>query len=222
MLQAVIFDYDGTLVDTETLLEKANDAVCRQFGVPYDSAAFRARVMAHPDPEYTATLKEVCRLPGSIDEVIAARHEAYRHAETETGLHPKPGADALVRQLHDEGYKLAIATSSGRAHVERDLERLGWNDLFDDIVDYTDVAHPKPAPDIYREAARRLRCEDGSCIAIDDSPAGVASAKDAGLLVIGLLDRRYVHELPDADRIVESLEEVSVGDLEEMAGGDES
>jgi len=206
---AVIFDYDGTLVDTETLLEKSNESLCRSFGGVYDSVAFRSRVMAHPDPEYTAGLQEVCRLPGSVDALIKARLERYREAELEIGLHPKPGADALIRSLHDRGIKLAIATSSRRAWIERDLKKLGWSGIFDAVVDYADVLRGKPAPDIYLEAARRLTVEPSKCVAIDDSPAGVASAKAAGIRVIGLLDRRYVKHL-DADEVVESLEGLSL------------
>jgi len=206
---AVIFDLDGTLVDTETLLEESNKQLCAKYGKTYDPPAFRARAMAHPEPEYTALLKEVCGLPGAVEELVKERRDFYFKAQDERGIKFKPGAEKLLQALKARGLRLALATSSDRIMLNRVLEKMSLTKTFDVVVDASQIAHGKPAPDIYLETARQLKVKPAECMAIDDAPSGIVSAKAAGMYVIGLLDRRYAKELPGADRVVESLEEVS-------------
>ncbi|MFA6429526.1 MAG: HAD family phosphatase [Patescibacteria group bacterium] len=206
---AIICDYDGTLVDTETLLELANHDLCAMHGKPYDSKLVRARVMARPDPEYTQGIREVCDIPGPLAEVIEERLAIYFRLQDERGVLPKLGADACLRAWHERQIPIAVASSSSRMHVQHMLKRLGWSELVRAVIGPEDVEQGKPAPDMYLKAAEAVGCAPQDCIAIEDAPAGVASAKSAGMFVIGLLDERYVSALPGADAVVKTWQEVA-------------
>lgn len=208
MLQAVIFDLDGTLIDSESLLEEVNIRLCAKYGGHYDSRVFRVKAMAHPDPEYTRILKDMCGLPGDVDAYVRERQEILVQVQDEKGLYPMPGAVTFMEDVRRRGMRMAVATSSRQPSVDRILVRLGWTSQFDAVICATDAMCGKPAPDIYLAAARAIDCDPASCLAIDDAPDGVRSAKAAGMRVIGLRDRRYTDDLPDADCMVDSFEEM--------------
>ena len=105
------------------------------------------------------------------------------------GLMLSPERMRFLRELYNAGVPIALATSAGRAEAEGTLRRLGWLDLFKEIVVAADVQNGKPAPDIYLEAARRIGCTANTCVGIEDSPNGVRSAVAAGLVVVGLKGR---------------------------------
>ena len=137
--------------------------------------------------------------------------ESYR-----TQSEPLPGAVELVRGLRSAGMRIGVASSSILPWVEACLARIGLEDAFDDITTGTDVDNGKPAPDIYLLAAERLNVNPSDCLAIEDAPAGILSAKAAGMecwavrtaYTSGLL-------LPDPQREFESLQQIR---LEEIMG----
>lgn len=137
--------------------------------------------------------------------------ESYR-----TQSEPLPGAVELVRGLRSAGMRIGVASSSILPWVEACLARIGLEDAFDDITTGTDVDNGKPAPDIYLLAAERLSVNPRDCLAIEDAPAGILSAKAAGMecwavrteYTSGLL-------LPDPQREFESLQQIR---LEEIMG----
>ena len=137
--------------------------------------------------------------------------ESYR-----TQSEPLPGAVELVRGLRSAGMRIGVASSSILPWVEVCLARIGLEDAFDDITTGTDVDNGKPAPDIYLLAAERLSVNPRDCLAIEDAPAGILSAKAAGMecwavrtaYTSGLL-------LPDPQREFESLQQIR---LEEIMG----
>ena len=137
--------------------------------------------------------------------------ESYR-----TQSEPLPGAVNLVRGLRSAGMRIGVASSSILPWVEACLARIGLEDAFDDITTGTDVDNGKPAPDIYLLAAERLNVNPRDCLAIEDAPAGILSAKAAGMecwavrteYTSGLL-------LPDPQREFESLQQIR---LEEIMG----
>ena len=137
--------------------------------------------------------------------------ESYR-----TQSEPLPGAVELVRGLRSAGMRIGVASSSILPWVEACLARIGLEDAFDDITTGTDVDNGKPAPDIYLLAAERLNVNPRDCLAIEDAPAGILSAKAAGMecwavrteYTSGLL-------LPDPQREFESLQQIR---LEEIMG----
>ncbi len=214
-LHAVIFDLDGTLVDSEVLWTKAMSVMIKDFGKTYDPA-FQKNIMGTPGLVASALLKTEYDLPASVEEIDRRHDESYAEVIKDHLPDPKPGADRLLRELHAAAVPIALATSADRDVAERILVNLGWRSFFREIVVGADVKNGKPAPDIYLEAARRMGCVARSCVAFEDSPNGVRSAASAGLVVVGVKDTRYVSELPGATLVITSLEEMSLERLREI------
>lgn len=135
--------------------------------------------------------------------------EQYRQKSTAA-----PGAVALVRGVRGAGMPVAVASSSIRPWVEACLERIGLLDAFDVIVSGSDVEQGKPDPAIYLATAARLGIDPARCLAIEDAPAGIESAKRAGM-TCWAVRTEYTRglELPGPDREVQSLEEIALADI---------
>ena len=121
---------------------------------------------------------------------------------------PLPGVRELLGDLREHGVPIAVASSSLPSWIEALLGGLGLREAFDALVSATMVEHPKPAPDIYLEAARRLATPPERCIAIEDTPTGLASAKAAGMLTVQVRASSTAWEpLPEADIVLRTLRE---------------
>ena len=197
----VVFDLDGVLVDSEGIWARAEAETVEGLGAEYTtevSAALYGR--GHRDG--ARILAE--RFGGDAD-AIADTLLANALAGFGRGLEPLPGARVLVAQLRGR-LPIAVASNSVRVIVETALAaaRLGG---FDAVVAGEDVAAPKPAPDPYLEACARLGVDPADAIGIEDSPVGVASAKAAGLYVIGIPSIRDTR-LDEADLVLRSLDDV--------------
>jgi len=212
--QAVIFDFDGVIVDSEPAHYRAFQAVLEPRGLGYDWDRYVAHYIGFDDRD---GFREAYRQGGqelSADELealIAAKHAAFE-AEMAAGLDPIAGATECVRRLA-AAYPLAVCSGALRGEIEPTLARLGITDAFRAIVAADDVAHSKPHPASYRLAVARLGDAVGrelapaACVAIEDTPTGVASARDAGLRVIGLAAAGPGPE--GAHRVVRSLAELT-------------
>jgi HAD superfamily hydrolase (TIGR01509 family) len=206
----VVFDMDGVLVDGEPLHFRAVNELLAAEGRaltldeyrPYmgTKAGWRELIAAlhlTGSPEHYAT---------RYNELIL---EQYRQCRT-----PLPGAVELARALRSGGMPLALASSSIAPWVAACLESLALEHVFDAVVTGSDVEAGKPAPDIYLEAARRLGLSAGRCLAIEDAPAGVASAVAAGM-TCWAVRTEYTRglPLPGAARVFESLADVDADQL---------
>jgi len=213
-LQAVIFDFDGVLVDSEPAHYRAFQAVLEPRGLGYDWATYLDHYIGFDDRDgfreaYAAagwTLSE-----GELESLIAEKGEAFE-GEMAAGLAPIEGAVACVRRLA-KAFPLALCSGALRGEIEPTLRQLGLTDCFRTLVSAEDVAHSKPDPESYALATARLGRELGetlsgsACAAIEDTPAGLASAQGAGLKVVGLAHGSG-HGLDGAHAVVESLEAV--------------
>lgn len=183
-LRAVIFDCDGVLVDSEALAWRAWKEVLREHGYVPSSEQVQLLLgrTAEEILEYFSTLVGIAdgvatlaRLNGVLAELFEEHLVAYQD-----------GA-ALVVSAQAKGFRLAVASSSGRERVIRALELTHLRHFFEVIVTADDVAKGKPAPDVYVEAARQLGIPSHECLAIEDSPHGVTSALAAGMPVVAVL-----------------------------------
>jgi HAD superfamily hydrolase (TIGR01509 family) len=181
---AVIFDLDGVLLDSEPIYLRATNTVLAREGkslspeenAPYIGWRYRDMLediiprlgLAHPPEHYAAeTRREVLRLLSGP-------------------LEPPPGAVELIDRLDAARIPRAVGSSSQRAWVEMILENLGLRERFEIIVGGDDVARGKPAPDIFLRCAELLGVPPGRCVVIEDSPNGVLAARQAGMAAIGL------------------------------------
>ncbi len=207
----VVFDNDGLLLDTEEAWTRAERrlfaAAGRRFTIEHKRSLLgSARAVA------ATKLEAMLERPGHGEALMDELHELVMQ-EALRGIAPRPGALELLASLERAGVPLAVASNSERAFLERTLASAGLleDGPFAAIVSATDVAHPKPAPDIYLEACKRLGADPRRAVALEDSPVGAASAAAAGLFVIGV---PYFPgaEIPVSDLLVGSLADPAVAD----------
>ncbi|WP_328346519.1 HAD family hydrolase [Micromonospora sp. NBC_00421] len=207
----MLFDMDGTLVDSEKLWDIALYELAAEYGGTLTGPARRAMIgtaMAASMRILHDDLGQPERDPQASAEWIQARIlELFR-----TGLRWRPGALALLRAVRAAGIPTALVTSSGRSLVEVALDTLG-RDSFDAVVCGDEVDSAKPHPEPYLTAARLLGVPIGRCVAIEDSPTGVASALAAGAAVLAVPAEVPV---PPTDG-VHQLESLTAADLELLA-----
>jgi HAD superfamily hydrolase (TIGR01509 family) len=198
-VEAVVFDMDGVLVDTEHLWDEVREALTAEWGGRYTPEAQEA-MMGMSSLEWSRYLHETVGLrePPDVINAEVVRRMLQRY---ETELPVVQGAVDAVRRLHDDGLTLAVASSSNRELIDRVLRRLDLTGLFEATVSSEEVARGKPAPDVYLEAARRLGVDPERCAAIEDSHSGIASARAAGMRVVAIPNRRYP---PDEDALAEA------------------
>jgi HAD superfamily hydrolase (TIGR01509 family) len=205
---AVVFDNDGLLLDTEEAWTRAEVTLFarrdRVFTVEHKRSLIgSARAAA------AAKLEAMLGRDGEGETLMDELHELVME-EVLAGVEPRPGALELIERLSDAGVPVAVASNSQREFVQRTLGGAGLLDgRFATVVSVEDVVHPKPAPDIYLEACRRLGAEPGACAALEDSPTGVASAAAAGMYVVGVPYFAGA-QLPGSDLLVGSLADPAV------------
>ncbi|HEY2216232.1 MAG TPA: HAD family phosphatase, partial [Solirubrobacteraceae bacterium] len=155
-------------------------------------------------------LEAILERPGDGEPLMDELHRLVME-EALQGVAPRPGAIALIARLRDAGVPLAVASNSEREFLERTLSGAGLlhDGPFTTIVSANDIAQPKPAPDIYLEACRRLGVAPSDAVALEDSPIGVAAAAAAGMYVIGV---PYFagSQIPGADLLADSLGDAAV------------
>ena len=209
MIDAVVFDLDGVLLQSEEVWDAVRERYVRERGGRYDDAVQRA-MMGMSAPEWSAYLAEDAGVPGSPEQinadVVARMLEAYARE-----LPLVRGAVDVVRRIAAE-FPLALASSSNRAIFEEVLRIAGIADCFVVTVSSEEVPHGKPAPDVYLEAARRLGVEPERCAAVEDSHSGIRSAHAAGMRVIAIPNASYPPDaaaLALADAVVDSLDRLT-------------
>ena len=185
-IKAVIFDLDGTLVDSMWMWEDIDIEYLGRYGLSCPEDLQKA-IEGMSFTETAVYFKERFGLPDSIEEIkeawIAMSLEKY---EKEVPL--KPGAREFLEELAARGIPAGIATSNGRDMVDAVLESLQIRPFFQVIATACEVAAGKPAPDIYLEVARRLQAEPSRCMVFEDVPAGILAGKRAGMRVCGVED----------------------------------
>ncbi len=216
-LEAVIFDMDGLLVDTETLSYRAWVALlAHDYGVTLSEADHALMVGTSGLGSWQIVRDRfnlALDLPADYPRLRAAREEFYLKL-LDAGVTPMPGALDLVRACRAAGLRIAIASSSPLAQIERVVAQLGLAPLFDALASGHEVPESKPDPAIYRLACARLGVAPEVAVAIEDSGPGVASARAAGLRCLAVPNAyTLAHDFSGASAIVQSLERVTPADL---------
>ena len=200
---AVVFDNDGLLLDTESVWTRAEEDLFERRGLEFTPADKRELVGTSAEIA-GGILERRLGEPGRAAELIEELN-ALVVAELEHGVEAMVGARELLERLRERGTPLGLVSNSPLRFVQRSIEIVGLGHHFDVILSAHEVAAPKPAPDPYLEACRRLGVEPGpSVVALEDSPTGVAAARAAGLTVIGVPSIAGI-ALEEAHHIAESL-----------------
>ncbi|MGE3821377.1 MAG: HAD family hydrolase [Isosphaeraceae bacterium] len=210
--RAVVFDLDGLMFDTEALFAKVIADMLAARGKPPNPEIMRAMIGRR-----AVEAGEAFRVLSGIDEPTEAlMAEARRrfHDEVDEAVHPTPGLFSLLALLESRGIPRGVATSSRRAYAEQLIGRHGLLEHFAFLLTSEDVTRGKPDPEIYRKAAERFGVSPGSMIVLEDSAAGLASAKAAGAFAVGVPHEHSPAEsLVAADWIVDRLDAPELMDL---------
>jgi HAD superfamily hydrolase (TIGR01509 family) len=214
VIEAVVFDLDGVLIESEELWADVREQLAHERGGRYGSEEQRA-MMGMSSPEWSRYMHEHVGLPESPDEIAAEVVElmADRYREE---LPLVDGSVKAVERLAAR-WPLGLASSSNRPLIDLVLALSGLTRLFRATVSSEEVARGKPAPDVYLEACRRLGAEPTRATAIEDSHAGIGSAKAAGMRVIAIPNPSYPpgdEALADADVVLRSLAELTPAAVE--------
>jgi HAD superfamily hydrolase (TIGR01509 family) len=214
--EAVIFDLDGVLLDSEQVWNQAKEQLVRERGGRWRDHAPRD-MMGMSSPEWSAYLRDELGVdldPQAIsDEVVRRLERIYRDE-----LPLLDGAVEAVERLARH-WPLGLASSSNREIIDLFLELSGLAPAFAVTISSEEVERGKPAPDVYLEAARRLEAEPSRCVAIEDSENGIRAAHAAGMRVLALPNPHYPPDpeaLADANEVIGSLHELTP---ERVAGG---
>jgi beta-phosphoglucomutase-like phosphatase (HAD superfamily) len=202
---AAIFDLDGTIVDSEPGSQAALRQLFGQYAVPCTEELI-AQFVGRRGAEVFA---ELDLFPGRDPAELAAEVGRLHRAMNLPAALPFPGAVRLLREIHLAGDPLGLVTSGGRWYAVPRLEQLGLLELFAVIVTADDVAAGKPDPQGYLRACREMGVAAPFCVVFEDSPAGVAAAKAAGLYCVAVTTTHRASQLGRADRVVADLAEVS-------------
>lgn len=206
-LRALVLDFDGLIVDTESSsFELARELYARH-GVELPMALWRRCVGAHRDP-----YEHLQRIVGPGVDVAAQRDElGVRHRRTVALLGPRPGVAELVAAAAAAGLRLGVASSSSHLWVDAHLERIGLLDAFAAVRCRNDVQPTKPAPDVYLAVLEGLGTSAAEAVAFEDSPNGAQAAKAAGVYTVAVPnDVTRGWPFDHADRVVDSLAGVTV------------
>lgn len=201
--QAVVFDNDGLLCDTEESWSRAEERLFADYGREF-SLEHKRELMGSSGIRAGALLAGWLGQPGRDRELMAEVVE-YVHEEVADGVELRPGARELLDALTAAGTAIALASNSSRRFIDEVLERAGIAALLPVTVAAHEVAEPKPAPHIYLEAVRLLDADPRFSVALEDSPTGAAAARAAGMYVIGVPSVAGVTLAPPADVVLPSL-----------------
>jgi HAD superfamily hydrolase (TIGR01509 family) len=200
---AVVFDNDGLLLDTESVWTRAEEDLFELRGKEF-TPADKLELVGTSAEIAGGILERRLGEQGRAAELIEELNELVV-AELEHGVEAMIGARELLERLRERGTPIGLVSNSPLRFVRRSIELAGFHEHFDVVISAHEVAAPKPAPDPYLEACRRLGVEPGpAVVALEDSPTGVAAARAAGLTVIGIPSVEGVL-LEEAHHLAESL-----------------
>ena len=209
MIDGVVFDLDGLLLDSEQVWDAAREELARERGGHWHDRAQRD-MMGMSSQEWSRYMHDVVGLRDPPEEISAEVVRRLEHLYREH-LPVIPGARESVERLA-ERWPLALASSSNRELIDLALELMGIAHLFQATVSSEEVGRGKPAPDVYLEAARRLDVDPTRAAAIEDSHNGIRAAKAAGMRVIAIPNQHFPPDeeaLAQADVVLNSLAELT-------------
>jgi len=215
MLEAIIFDMDGVLIDSEYSYFEAKDSILKDEGITVPGS-YHSKFMGTSYQYTWETMKAELGLKKSapiyIAEMIKRREEIIKR----DGIKPIKGAKDFVKRLKTADAILAVASSSPLTEIEKSLTEIGIYTDFAIITSGEEVEHSKPAPDVYLLAAKRLGVTAKNCLAIEDSPNGSIAVKKAEMVGIGFANPDYPTLDLVSDRIVTTFSDLDYAKCQEI------
>jgi HAD superfamily hydrolase (TIGR01509 family) len=221
-LQALLFDFDGLILDTESSEFHSIGLIFSEHGLVLDRAEWQGIIGTADHPHWTELLEQALGRPLEDRDAVIVRHRQH-HRVTVSAETVRPGVVELLDEAAASGVPAAVVSSSPASWVGGHLDRLGLRDRFADVVTRDDLdgdrSRTKPAPDLYLLGAERLGAAPGACVALEDSPNGVAAAVAAGMAVVAVPGPMTAGlDFSAADLIVPSLADVDLRGLGHLVG----
>ena len=215
MLRAVIFYWDGVVVDSSAHHERSWEVLAAQRGFSLPGGHFKRGFgkknnMIIPDLGWATA-------PAEVDTLAREKEEIYRSLVRQHGIQPLPGIRELLAALQTADIPCAIGSSTERANLDCLLDLMDLRQFFSVIVSGEEVVHGKPDPSIFLLAAERLGTAPAQCVVIEDALVGIEAARRAGMPVLAVATTEALESLRGATSAVPDLRGVTVGDLRKLA-----
>ncbi|MBN2858936.1 MAG: HAD family phosphatase [Sphaerochaetaceae bacterium] len=210
MIDTVIFDMDGVLIDSEPIHWQVNQDYFASIGAPILDDEYSDRFVGLPLDKMLEHIKETRGIDRSIEEMFTESMANHLEAFSNADLVAVPGIPELIRALKKKGFNLAVGSSSASQLIDIILSKIGLKEYFDITVSGFEVDHGKPAPDIFLEVASRFKVNPEHCLVIEDSALGIKAAKSANMKVVGVRNNTSGNQnLSQADLLVHGFSEES-------------
>lgn len=220
MLRAVIFDWDGVVVDSSAHHERSWEILAAKRGLHLPADHFKRGFgkknnVIIPDLGWADE-------PEDVDALAQEKEEIYRSLVRDKGIEPLPGVRGLLAALRAKNIPRAIASSTERANLDLPLDLMGLRDFFTVIVSGEEVVHGKPDPAVFLLAAERLGAKPAECVVIEDALVGIEAAKRAGMPVLAVATTNPIEALGSASAAVPGMADVTFDLLVGLAAGQKS
>lgn len=219
MIQAIIFDMDGVLIDSPKYNWIAfNQILKRDYGIEISLQEKKERYLGKPLKDQLELIRADYQLEEEIDVSIFSEEAGRIQRQLlKDILKPNSKILSLIYDAKQQGIKVVVTTSSPRDRTEYFLKGLGVYDKLDAVLTCEDVIQHKPHPELYLETARKLGVSPENCVVFEDALSGVAAAKEAGMNVVGKVTGFHsAEELSHCDLVIEDFSEVSVKQLRDL------
>jgi beta-phosphoglucomutase len=219
MIKAVIYDVDGTLINSEPLHVSAWDRSLQAYDKRLSDLpnSFLISMAGRKPIDIATDMVNLLSLQVAPDELLKLKADMLLEL-VKFNLKEMPGAAGSIKRFSNQGLKLGIGAALDRKYVDLVLSGLGVSQYFDAIVTGDEISQGKPHPQTYQLAAKRLGLDPRECVVFEDAKSGIASAKAAGCFCIAIKAKgAATQDNSEADKVVESWDEVTLSNLQELS-----
>lgn len=208
-MDAVIFDMDGVLIDSEPLHFEVDQLVLRKLNI-HEGKSYLERFVGYTNPAMWQIIKEEFSIESTIEELIDLQMTVKLSYLEQSNYEAIEGIKELLEELKSFKVPIAIASSSPRIFIEAVIKKIHIVDYFQDWISGEEVPKSKPEPDVFLKAAELLNVNPERCVVIEDSKSGAIAAKSAGMTCIGYKNMNSGNQdLSKADLVVDRISEIS-------------